>query len=187
MRWLLALFCLSVASVSQAAFTETIIRKTPSAVQSPAQPATGGAQQERLIDKVLVIKSERRLQLISRGEPLKTYRISLGKQPKGAKQREGDKKTPEGLYWLDWRKVSDRYNLAMHISYPNITDAAKARSEGVPAGSMIMIHGTPLNEEYPEWYFHTLDWTEGCIAMRNDDMREVWSMVKDGTLIEIRP
>ncbi|MDR2307266.1 MAG: L,D-transpeptidase family protein [Paucimonas sp.] len=180
MRWLLALFCLSVASVSQAAFTETIIRKTPSASQVVVPQ---GPQ----IDKVLVLKSERRLQLISRGQPLKTYRISLGKQPKGAKEREGDKKTPEGLYSLDWRKVSDRYNLAMHISYPNITDAAKARREGVDAGSMIMIHGTPLNEEYPEWYFHTLDWTEGCIAMRNADMREVWSMVKDGTVIEIRP
>ncbi|MDF9616057.1 L,D-transpeptidase family protein [Pseudomonas entomophila] len=182
MRWLLALFCLSVASVSQAAFTETIIRKPPSALQ-----AATTVPQDPMIDKVLVLKSERRLQLISRGEPLKTYRISLGKQPRGAKEREGDKKTPEGLYWLDWRKVSDRYNLAMHISYPNITDAAKARRDGVAAGSMIMIHGTPINEEYPEWYFHTLDWTEGCIAMRNDDMREVWSMVKDGTMIEIRP
>ncbi|CAK16958.1 L,D-transpeptidase family protein [Pseudomonas entomophila] len=185
MRWLLALFCLSVASVSQAAFTETIIRK-PASTQQPASLAMVAPQGPQ-IDKVLVLKSERRLQLISRGEPLKTYRISLGKQPKGAKEREGDKKTPEGLYWLDWRKVSDRYNLAMHISYPNITDAAKARRDGVAAGSMIMIHGTPINEEYPEWYFHTLDWTEGCIAMRNDDMREVWSMVKDGTMIEIRP
>ncbi|MCE1118484.1 MULTISPECIES: L,D-transpeptidase family protein [Pseudomonas] len=185
MRWLLALFCLSVASVSHAAFTETIIRK-PQPVAQTVSPASAVVQGP-LIDKVLVLKSERRLQLISRGEPLKTYRISLGKQPKGAKGREGDKKTPEGLYWLDWRKVSDRYNLAMHISYPNITDAAKARREGVEAGGMIMIHGTPINEEYPEWYFHTLDWTEGCIAMRNDDMREVWSMVKDGTLIEIRP
>ncbi|AZL75326.1 L,D-transpeptidase family protein [Pseudomonas sichuanensis] len=185
MRWLLALFCLSVASVSHAAFTETIIRK-PQPVVQPVSPASAVVQGP-LIDKVLVLKSERRLQLISRGEPLKTYRISLGKQPKGAKVREGDKKTPEGLYWLDWRKVSDRYNLAMHISYPNISDAAKARREGVDAGGMIMIHGTPINEEYPEWYFHTLDWTEGCIAMRNDDMREVWSMVKDGTLIEIRP
>jgi len=186
MRWLLALFCLGIASLSQAAYTETIIRKPLSTAPAPATPAAP-AVQERLIDKVLVLKSERRLQLISRGEPLKTYRISLGKQPKGAKEREGDKRTPEGLYWLDWRKVSDRYNLAMHISYPNITDAAKARREGVSAGSMIMIHGTPINEEYPEWYFHTLDWTEGCIAMRNDDMREVWSLVKDGTLIEIRP
>ncbi|QXH45898.1 L,D-transpeptidase family protein [Pseudomonas xanthosomatis] len=186
MRWLLALFCLGIASLSQAAYTETIIRKPLSAAPAATTPATP-AVQERLIDKVLVLKSERRLQLISRGEPLKTYRISLGKQPKGAKEREGDKRTPEGLYWLDWRKVSDRYNLAMHISYPNITDAAKARREGVSAGSMIMIHGTPINEEYPEWYFHTLDWTEGCIAMRNDDMREVWNLVKDGTLIEIRP
>jgi len=189
MRWLLALICCGVASVSQAAFTEVIIRKPQGQVQTqaPAQQQQQQQTQQPLIDKVLVLKSERRLQLISRGEPLKTYRISLGKQPKGAKEREGDKRTPEGFYWLDWRKASDRYNLAMHISYPNITDAAKARRAGVSAGSMIMIHGTPLDEEYPEWYFHTLDWTEGCIAMRNADMREVWSMVKDGTMIEIRP
>lgn len=180
MRWLLALFCLAVASVSQAAYTETIIRK-------PVDDLPPATTRMSSIDKVLVIKSERRLQLISRGEPLKTYRISLGKQPLGAKEREGDKRTPEGFYWLDWRKVSTRYNLAMHVSYPNISDSAKARREGLEPGGMIMIHGTPLDEEYPEWYFHTLDWTEGCIAMRNDDMREVWSLVKDGTMIEIRP
>lgn len=173
MRWLLALFCLTVASVSQAAFTETIVTKPVS--------------QQRTVEKVLVIKSARQLQLISAGEPFKSYRISLGKQPNGPKQREGDKRTPEGLYWLDWRKVSDRYNLAMHVSYPNVSDAARARREGVEPGGMIMIHGTPLNDEYPEWYFHTLDWTEGCIAMKNADMREIWSLVKDGTLIEIRP
>jgi murein L,D-transpeptidase YafK len=173
MRWLLALFCLTVASVSQAAFTETIVTKPVS--------------QQRTVEKVLVIKSARQLQLISAGEPFKSYRISLGKQPNGPKQREGDKRTPEGLYWLDWRKVSDRYNLAMHVSYPNVSDAARARREGVEPGGMIMIHGTPLNDEYPEWYFHTLDWTEGCIAMKNADMREVWSLVKDGTMIEIRP
>lgn len=184
MRWLLAVFCLCVATASQAAFTETIIRKPLAAPDAPprSQPSA-----QPLVDKVLVIKSERRLQLISRGEPLKTYRISLGKQPRGAKEREGDKRTPEGFYWLDWRKASDRYNLAMHISYPNISDAARARREGVAPGGMIMIHGTPIDEQYPEWYFHTLDWTEGCIAMRNVDMQEVWSLVKDGTLIEIRP
>ena len=186
MRWLLALFCLCVTSVSQAAFTETIIRKPVPAAQTPS-PSPSQQAMQPLIDKVLVIKSERRLQLISRGEPLKTYRISLGKQPKGAKQREGDKKTPEGLYWLDWRKQSDRFNLAMHINYPNVSDAARATREGVSAGSMIMIHGTPINDEYPEWYFHTLDWTDGCIAMRNRDMQEVWELVRDGTLIEIRP
>ena len=77
--------------------------------------------------------------------------------------------------------------MSLHISYPNARDLARAKEAGVPPGSMIMIHGTPLDEEYPEWFFHTLDWTEGCIAMKNDDMREVWSLVKDGTLIEIRP
>jgi murein L,D-transpeptidase YafK len=75
---------------------------------------------------VLVVKSERKLHLLSRGEPLKSYRVSLGKQPIGPKQREGDLRTPEGLYWIDWRKTSDKYQLSLHISYPNARDLAKA-------------------------------------------------------------
>ena len=167
MRWLLALLCLTFTAFSHA----------------NATPSLGGSP----IDKVLVIKSERKLHLVSAGQTLKSYRVSLGKQPDGAKLREGDKRTPEGFYWIDWRKTSDKYNLSMHISYPNIKDQANARQAGVPPGGMIMIHGTPIDDEFPEWYFHTLDWTEGCIAMKNDDMREVWNLVKDGTLIEIRP
>ncbi|MHA6494246.1 L,D-transpeptidase family protein [Pseudomonas borbori] len=167
MRWLFALICFSVAGAVSAA-------------------ATPGLE-TRQVDKVLVVKSERTLQLLSRGQPLKSYRISLGKQPDGAKEREGDLRTPEGLYWIDWRKTSEKYQLSLHISYPNARDQSKARAKGVPAGGMIMIHGTPLDDEYPEWFFHTLDWTEGCIAMKNADMREVWGLVKDGTLIEIRP
>jgi murein L,D-transpeptidase YafK len=167
MRWLFALICISLSLATQANSTPNL--------------------KSAVIDKVLVVKSERKLHLISKGDTLKSYRISLGKQPVGAKQREGDLRTPEGFYWIDWRKPSDNFNLSMHISYPNARDQAQARSKGVPAGGMIMIHGTPVDEEYPEWYFHTLDWTEGCIAMKNTDMREVWSSVKDGTLIEIRP
>ncbi len=139
------------------------------------------------VDKVLVLKAERKLQLMHRGEVLKSYRISLGKQPKGPKFREGDNRTPEGFYWIDWRKTSQNYNLSMHISYPNARDRAAATAKGLAPGGMIMVHGTPIDEEYPEWYFHTLDWTNGCIAMKNSDMREVWGLVKDGTLIEIRP
>ena len=167
MRWLLPLLCLTLSLN----------------VQANATPI----DTTRQVDKVLVLKSERKLHLQQRGETIKSYRISLGKQPSGAKQREGDLRTPEGFYWIDWRKTSDKYQLSLHISYPNARDLANARQAGVPAGSMIMIHGTPLDEEYPEWFFHTLDWTEGCIAMKNADMREVWSLVKDGTLIEIRP
>ncbi|MBE7375922.1 L,D-transpeptidase family protein [Pseudomonas lopnurensis] len=167
MRWLFALACLIFTVLSHA----------------NATPSLAGTS----IDKILVVKSERQLHLISRGQTLKSYRISLGKQPQGAKLREGDQRTPEGFYWVDWRKTSDKFNLAMHISYPNARDLARAREQGVAPGSMIMLHGTPLDEDYPEWFFHTLDWTEGCIALKNDDMREIWTLVKDGTLIEIRP
>ena len=139
------------------------------------------------VEKILVLKSARQLQLIQNGRAIKTYRISLGKQPKGHKLREGDKRTPEGIYWVDWRKKSDKFNLAMHIDYPNVSDAATARREGVDPGGMIMIHGTPDTEENPESLFHTLDWTDGCIAMKNHEMREVWNLVKDGTMVEIRP
>lgn len=139
------------------------------------------------VDKILVLKAAHQLQLLSHGETVKTYHVSLGKHPRGAKEREGDERTPEGIYWVDWRKVSDRYTLSLHISYPNTTDAAHARSGGWPAGGMIMIHGTPVSEDYPEWYFGSLDWTDGCIALANDDVREVWSLVKDNTMVEIRP
>ncbi|BFT61445.1 L,D-transpeptidase family protein [Pseudomonas moorei] len=167
MRWLLALFCLSFITVSQASAVETLNGK--------------------VIEKVLVLKSAHQLQLINDGKPVKTYRISLGKNPRGPKLMEGDKRTPEGFYWIDWRKTSNNFNLAMHISYPNITDSARARREGVEPGGMIMIHGTPDTEDTPEDLFHTLDWTDGCVAMRNMDMREVWNLVPDGTMIEIRP
>jgi murein L,D-transpeptidase YafK len=168
MRWLLVLCCLCLPTLAQAM-------------------STPGLDAKSAVDKVLVVKSERKLHLLSRGEILKSYRVSLGKQPNGPKHYQGDKRTPEGFYWIDWRKASEKYNLSMHISYPNQKDLQHAREKGLPPGDMIMIHGTPLDDEYPEWYFHTLDWTEGCIAMRNRDMREVWSLVKDGTLIEIRP
>ncbi|HHX33958.1 MAG TPA: L,D-transpeptidase family protein [Gammaproteobacteria bacterium] len=138
------------------------------------------------IDKILVVKSERTLHLMHRGAVIKSYRVSLGKKP-GAKEYEGDQRTPEGLYWINGRKHSDNFNLAMHISYPNTTDLKRSEKTGLPPGNLIMLHGTPDDEEYPEWFFNTLDWTEGCIALTNSDMKEVWETVKDGTLIEIRP
>ncbi len=187
MRWLLAVLCLSFVPLSQAAFTQTIVPKGSEQKFVDGKVVDTQDIANRSIDKILVLKSAHQLQLMSKGEALKTYRISLGKYPKGPKLQEGDQRTPEGFYWLDWRKTSDAYNLSLHISYPNISDSARARREGVNPGSMIMIHGTPINEEYPEWYFHTLDWTNGCIAMKNSDIREVWDLVKDGTMIEIRP
>ena len=188
MRWLFAALCLSFAVTCQASVVITVNGKPvdKNQVLKPAQ-STQTIRADQKIEKILVLKSARKLQLISDGKPIKSYRISLGKQPKGPKLQEGDKRTPEGLYWVDWRKKSDKFNLAMHINYPNVSDAAKARREGLNPGSMIMIHGTPDSEDNPEELFHTLDWTDGCIAMKNYEMREVWNLVKDGTLVEIRP
>lgn len=138
------------------------------------------------IDKVLVLKSERQLQLLSRGTVIKSYPVSLGKK-EGPKRYEGDLRTPEGTYLLNWRKTSDRYNLAINISYPNDKDIERAQELNRPPGGMIMLHGTPKDDEYPEWFFSSLNWTEGCIALTNDNMEEVWSLVKNNTLIEIRP
>lgn len=140
-----------------------------------------------MIDKVLVEKSKRKLYLMSGNTIIKSYPISLGKNPVGKKVQEGDKRTPEGLYWIDWRKQSSKFNLSIHISYPNAQDIANAQQKGLKPGGMIMIHGTPIDNEYPEWYFKGLNWTDGCIAMMNWDIKEMWGLVQDGTLVEIRP
>ena len=143
-----------------------------------------------LADRVILKKSTRMLYLYSGGEVSKRYHISLGKVAVGAKEFEGDMKTPEGNYILDWRQLSPRYNKSIHLSYPNKRDRAKAKQFGVSAGGMIMIHGTPSSwalSPLGDWLPMLLDWTEGCIAMSNDDMEEVWDRVPNGTPITIVP
>jgi len=143
-----------------------------------------------LSDKVVIKKSTRMLYLYSAGEVYKRYHITLGKVPVGAKEYEGDMKTPEGHYLLDWRQLSSKYNKSIHLSYPSRREKQRAKSMGVSAGGMIMIHGTPSNWELSplgDWLPMLLDWTEGCIAMSNDDMEEVWERVPNGTPITIIP
>jgi murein L,D-transpeptidase YafK len=139
------------------------------------------------IEKVLILKQERRLEVISGGEVIRTYRIALGRQPVGHKQEVGDQRTPEGIYTIDWRHDSADFNLSMHLDYPNLKDQIAAYKRGVDPGGMIMIHGTPIDEEYPEWFFEGLDWTNGCIALTNPHMRELWDLVPNGTLVDVKP
>ena len=138
-------------------------------------------------DLVLIKKSERRLYLMCNGKAVRKYRISLGKNPTGSKQREGDKRTPEGKYILDWRNGHSKFYKSIHISYPNEKDMLSARSEGVNPGGMIMIHGIPDDPDYPEWLFEEIDWTDGCIAVNNRAMDEIWASVDEGTPIKITP
>ena len=143
-----------------------------------------------MADKVIIKKSTRMLYLSNQGEIYRKYHITLGQVPIGAKAFEGDMKTPEGQYKLDWRQLSSKYNRSIHISYPSKKEKKNAKKLGLSAGGMIMIHGTPNNWDLSpigDWMPMLLDWTEGCIAMSNDDMEEVWNQTTNGTPIVIVP
>ena len=138
-------------------------------------------------DRLLVVKSERRLSLIENDEIIRSYTIALGANPVGHKQQEGDERTPEGHYWIDARKPDSDFHRALHISYPNDADRRQAEARGVSPGGAIMIHGLPEDWGWLGSIHHALDWTNGCIAVTNAEIDEIWSMVDDGTPIEILP
>ncbi len=139
------------------------------------------------VDLVVVLKAERLMRLMSEGRVLRQYTVSLGANPVGHKMREGDERTPEGRYVLDWRNPKSIAHLSIHISYPDDKDKADAKARGEDPGGMIMIHGQ-MNflgpfASIPASY----DWTDGCIAVTNDEMDEIWNLVAPMTPIEIRP
>ena len=138
-------------------------------------------------DEVIIDKSDRELYLLNDGAIVRTFKIALGIVPEGDKKVEGDFKTPEGRYLLDMRNPNSDYFLSIHVSYPNAVDRQEARSDGVPPGGAIMIHGQPNEPSRSETYYRTQDWTNGCIAISNSDMIDLWLMVGDNTPIEIRP
>ncbi len=140
-------------------------------------------------DQMVVEKSKRRLILIQDGEVLREYRIRLGERPRGHKVREGDERTPEGNYFLDWRNSNSRFYKSIHISYPNELDIRIARRRGYGPGGMIMIHGQPndiRSDKFKKRYL-SRDWTNGCIAVQNHEMDEILRLVRYGTPIKIRP
>jgi murein L,D-transpeptidase YafK len=138
-------------------------------------------------DKVVVDKSSRKLHLLKSGVAFRTFEIALGIRPVGDKQHEGDFKTPEGSYMLDARNPDSEFFLAIHVSYPNQRDRVEARAKGVDPGGAIMIHGQPNDPTRSEAYYRTQDWTNGCIAVSNSDMIDIWLMTAENTPIEIRP
>ncbi len=140
------------------------------------------------IDYVVVRKKERRLLLYAGDALIKSYPIALGKNPIGQKQREGDSRTPEGVYTLDWRNPNSRFYRSIHVNYPNQKQLKQARAKGIDPGGEIMIHGQPSDwTERIALTFGGRDWTEGCIAVENQAMQEIWNLVADNTLIEIMP
>lgn len=149
----------------------------------PSAPLPAAAR----ADRVLVLKSERALVLLRDGKPLKRYRIALGRDPQGPKQRQGDSRTPEGRYRVDARNSASRFHLALHISYPDAADRRRARRKGVPPGGDIMIHGMRNGFGWIGTLHRLVDWTDGCIAVTDREMDEIWRAVPVGTPVEIRP
>jgi len=138
-------------------------------------------------DEVIVDKSDRALYLLNKGKIFRTFKIALGIVPDGDKEKEGDFKTPEGKYLLDMRNPNSDFFLSIHVSYPDSTDRQEAARRGVDPGGAIMIHGQPNEPSRSETYYKTQDWTNGCIAVSNSDMIDIWLMTGDNTPIEIRP
>lgn len=135
---------------------------------------------------VLVEKGERRLYLLRDGTAYRSYRVSLGGDPRGHKEREGDLRTPEGRYLLDWRNPKSCCYKSLHVSYPSSVDRRLAAERGDDPGGLIMIHGQLNGWGWLGWFNSRRDWTHGCIAVRNVAMEEIWRAVPDGTPIEIR-
>lgn len=145
------------------------------------------AIQKGPVDKILIEKKARRLMLISKGEVLRTYKIALGGNPNGPKERQGDNKTPEGTYFIDSRNKDSHYHLSLHISYPNERDKKRARELGVSPGGSIMIHGikngfSSVGDSHTE-----VDWTKGCVAVTDEEIEEIAKVAPNGTIVEIRP
>lgn len=138
------------------------------------------------IDRIIVLKADRKMQLFSGSNVVREYRIALGFQPVGAKEIEGDGKTPEGTYSIDYRNPKSQFHLSLHVSYPRPDQVSRAKKQGVSPGGMIMIHGLRNGAGFLGRFHWLFDWTTGCIAVTNEEIEEIWRVTPDGTPIEIR-
>jgi murein L,D-transpeptidase YafK len=138
-------------------------------------------------DTILIVKHERKLYLLRDNAPLRSYRIALGLSPTGAKEREWDFRTPEGSYIIDFRQEHSHYFKALHISYPSAADLKRSSARNYPAGRDIFIHGEPNQPTKPVSYYKTRDWTNGCVALSDEDLQDVWNLTAGRTRVEIVP
>jgi len=138
-------------------------------------------------DRILILKSERKLTLYRAGRPLKTYLVALGGSPEGDKHCQGDSRTPEGTYRIDLKNRASRFHRSLRVSYPDATDRAEARKRGCSPGGDIFIHGLGKDFAFLGKLHRASDWTLGCVAVTNEEIEEIWAAVDVGTVVEIRP
>lgn len=152
---------------------------------SPMQPLPPPPPLTGAVDRIVIEKAARRMQLFQDGQPVRTYQISLGFAPEGDKERQGDGKTPEGEFTVDRRNADSAFHLSVGLDYPRPKDRERAAKAGYSPGGDIFIHGQP--NALPEGLKLKGDWTAGCIAVTNTEMREIWAVTPIGTKVEILP
>jgi murein L,D-transpeptidase YafK len=155
---------------------------------SPTQEVPSNSiEGKQFADSIVIVKSTRTMILENNGHVLKTYKVALGGEPVGAKERQGDHKTPEGKYLVDAKNGHSQFYLALHISYPNATDRARARKLGASPGGDVEIHGLGKKYGWIGARHRLTDWTDGCVAVTNEEIEEIFKMVAVGTPVEFRP
>lgn len=171
---LLLLLLIGLGLIAASVFGPTMQVSAP-----PPPPMTG------TIDRIVIEKSARRMQLFQGGKVVRTYRIALGFAPDGDKVRQGDGKTPEGEFTINRRNSESAFHLSLGLDYPQPEDLARAAEGGYSPGGDIFIHGQP--NALPDGFMLKGDWTAGCIAVTTAEMREIWAVTPLGTKVEIRP
>ena len=157
------------------------------AFSGPATSTELSPVSDAVVDRIVIEKSKRTMTLLKQGSEVRTYKVALGRNPIGPKIQKGDQKTPEGLYYVDYKVHKSVYHRALHLNYPNQDDIERARSLGVTPGNSIMIHGMKEDKLWMGDVQYLFDWTNGCIALTNREIEEVWVLVPEWTPVEIRP
>ena len=177
------------AVMAASAPTTAIAATAEPSIPATLSPAARAARRPKpyTADSLVLDKSDRTLTLYELGRQVAQYRVALGGNPIGPKQRRGDGRTPEGLYSIDARNPGSKYHLSLHISYPDSAQRRAAAKRGVSPGGDIMIHGLPKRFATVGALHRQQDWTEGCVAVTNDEIEEIWRVVPDGARILIKP
>lgn len=176
---LLSAFSLTLVTAAQATVT--------SGSHGPTTPAADPGGPVPIADSIVIEKKARRLTLFHHGRPIRSYLVALGANPVGAKQFAGDRRTPEGLFSIDGKNEKSDFHLALHISYPDSAHTARAQALGLSPGGGILIHGLPNNRGATGAFHRTVDWTDGCIAVTDEEIEGLWSAVMVGTPVQIKP
>ena len=176
---LLSALSLSIVTVAQA----TVSTESRSPVRRVADP--GGPVP--IADSIVIEKKARRLTLYHHGRRIRSYLVALGANPVGDKQYAGDRRTPEGVFFIDDKNEKSDFHMALHISYPDSAHTARAAAMGLSPGGGILIHGLPNSKGATGAFHRTVDWTDGCIAVTDEEIEGLWSAVMVGTPVQIKP